>query len=172
MATKSAAKAAAKHQVKTGKAQVAPTLPAATAAPAFQASDLPAGFRAVRALQLPTLSLKVAGVGRALAFQTGLRVSTVKSKEGEAPATVATVADLETGEQMIYLVPSVVESTLLETYAPPGTDAHPDREDAAARQAVYDLAPLAGKVFYIRNNGKKKPGQRHIDYTVIEGEKS
>lgn len=131
---------------------------------------LPPGVKAKRALSLPVLVMKKAGDARTLVFLSNLQVSRVPGKEGEAPATVASVADVETGEQMIYLVPAVVESTILQTFAAPGTDTKPARENAKARHDLYESVPLAGMTFYIRNEGKKKESQRHVDFTVVECE--
>ena len=137
--------------------------------------QLPEGFKAVRALQLPTLVMKTVGEGRVLGFLSGLRVSTVapKEKKGEvkeAHATIATVVDIQTGEQMIFLVPAVVEGVFQDTYC--NVREKPARLDYEAREAVYTACNITGKTFYIRNDGKPadKPSARHVNFTVIEGE--
>ena len=171
MAT-SAKKAAARHAAKTGQAQATPNLPATQSAAAFSLANLPAGFKAKRSLQIPTLVMKTMGQGLALAFLSNLEVSRVPpKKKEEAFATVATVADTATGEQYQFLVPAVVESTLLQTFAPDGMDIKPDKKDYDARREVYAATDLRNKVFYIRNDGKAKAaGARHVNFTVIEGE--
>lgn len=146
--------------------QIAQVAPASRTAVAL--AGIPENFKVTRALQLPTLVMKKEGEGRQLAFLSGLRVSTVPPKPKESPATVATVADMETGEEMTFLVPAVVESILCDTYGP-RTAERVKREDVQGRDEIYQATEITNRCFFIRNDGKKE-GKRHVDFTVLEGE--
>ena len=117
---------------------------------------LPSGVKLKRRLTLPSLVMKTRGDARVLAFLSEIAPSKVVTgkvdAEGkpEKPANVASVADVETGEEFIFLVPAVVRNTLTQEY--------PD-------------ASYVGKCFYIRNEGKRE-GKRHIDFTVAEADVS
>lgn len=128
--------------------------------------QLPAGFTAKRALQLPSLVMKTQGEQRILIFMGNMEVSTVKPKPNEAPATVAAVVDPTTGEQFKFLVPAVVESTLCDVFGPSGHQ-RPDRKDLTARAKLYADTDLIHKAFAIRNCGKRE-GKRHVDFEVVE----
>ncbi len=162
---KSAASKAAKLAKDRGIEQTGTAL---QTLPSTALKGMPEGFKAMRALQLPTLVMKTPGEGRVLMFLSGLRVSTVAPKKKEEfNATVATVVDTTTGEQMIFLVPAVVEGVFVDTFS--SVREKPAKGDYDARQALYDAMPLTTKTFYIENNGQRE-GRRHVDFTVIEGE--
>lgn len=134
--------------------------------------SLPEGFKVKRNLQMPSLVMKKPGEQRILLFSSGLQVSTVKSKPGEAPATVADVTDFQTGEIFKFLVPSVVESSLVQTFGPADAQlpSGAERMEKGAddrRRAVYGETPIVGKLFAIRNAGKRE-GKRHVDFEVVE----
>jgi hypothetical protein len=69
-------------------------------------------------------------------------------KAKEKPATVVPVGDVETGEAMNLLVPSVMESALSESY--PNDD-------------------YVGKVFMVCKM-PKRPGKRYFDIKLVEVE--
>ena len=69
-------------------------------------------------------------------------------KAKEKPATVMPVCDVETGEAMNLLVPSVMQSALEETY--------PDNE-------------YVGKTFMVCKM-PKRPGKRYFDIKLVEVE--
>lgn len=163
MSTKKKATSSAKSAAATLRGET-PNLPAVMATGKLA---LPEGFKAKRVLSLPSLVMKIPGEQRVLVFLSGLQVSTVKPKPKEAPATVADVADLVTGEQFKFLVPAVVESTLCDTYGP--RMERPARDDLEARQAQYDAVEVLHKAFAIRNAGKRE-GKRHVDFEVVEVE--
>lgn len=131
--------------------------------------SLPGKFVAVRNLQMPSLVMKTAGEQRVLQFTSNLMVSTVKPKANEAPATVADVVDMESGELFKFLVPSVVESSIIQTFGAPGDTAisGEDRKDIKKRQQLYDGVGLAGRILAIRNAGRRE-GKRHTDFEVVE----
>lgn len=131
--------------------------PATPAAPPVVA-NLPEGVKAVRNVTLPTLVLKKAGDSAVLKFMDAMRISKVKTKpdvgpDGKVkerePATVATVVNIQTGEQFIYLVASVVKSNL---------------------ERDYPAEAYVGKAFYIQNKGKRTENQRYNDFAIIEVE--
>ncbi len=129
---------------------------AVTLAPSSGLTALPAGLKVKRILTVPSLVLKVPGEGRALYFVSAIRVSKVvkKAVEGqpvEKPANIADVGDVATGEQFIFLVPSVVQSNLERDY--PNED-------------------YVGKTFYIENAGKRTQSQRYNDFKIFEVEQS
>lgn len=142
MATKAkSAKSAAKELAVTEFTSNAPT--------AFQ---LPAGMRVARVVTMPSLVMKNANEPRMLMIVSEMRVSNVKGKKlpdgtYEKPATVCDVGDIETGEQMIFLVPAVVAKNL--------DDVYPD-------------GAYVGKTFYIENLGKRSASQRYNDFKIVE----
>jgi len=89
----------------------------ATKAPGVK-SNLPPGFKQVKAVTLPALVLQL-NEPRILQFDAAIRQSTITAdpkKQREKPADIAPVTDLETGEQFTLLVPSIVKSELSEKY--------------------------------------------------------
>lgn len=110
------------------------------------------GFTVKRQVTMPTLSMKETGASRILQFNEAMHVSTYKdpdpSKAKEKPATVAAVTDMESGEVLQFLVPSVVQSQL-------------ERE--------YPEQAYVTKVFQITCQGKR-PSKRYRDFTIIEVE--
>jgi len=146
---------------KAAKKTAAPKQPAGTSLAPVGAGlpmALPSGLKVVKRVTLPSLALKNQGEARALLFASAMRVSAIKEKkdaEGRQrePATIADVGDVETGEQFIFIVPAVVKANLERDYGP----------------STPDGAPLyIGRVFYIRNEGKRKDGQRYNDFTIVE----
>lgn len=133
------------------------------------AMSLPGGYVPVRNLQMPSLVMKKPGEQRLLRFTSSLQVSGVKPKPNEAPATVADVVDVQSGELFKFLVPAVVESSIVQTYGAPGDQAPSgkDRDDTKKRQQVYDGVGIQGRVLAIRNAGKRE-GKRHVDFEVVE----
>lgn len=142
------------------------TLPAVVAPGAL---SLPSGFVPVRNLQMPSLVMKKPGEQRLLRFDSPLQVSGVKPKPNEAPATVADVTDVQTGELFKFLVPAVVESSIIQTFGAPGDNAlsGKDRGDIKKRQQIYDGVSVQGRILAIRNAGKRE-GKRHVDFEVVE----
>ncbi len=122
---------------------------------AVTAFKLPEGARVKRVVTLPSLVMKTIGEARCLFIGDAMRASTVVTKKLDAsgnpekPATVCGVTDTETGEQFIFLVPAVVKSGFEQNY--PNDD-------------------YVGKCFLIENLGKRKDGQRHTDFRIIEVE--
>lgn len=124
--------------------------------PAASSAQLPEGFRAKKLITLPTLVMKEASEPRILRFDTAMRVSTFDNKKGgakgdggkriEEPATVAAVTDMQSGEQMQFIVPSVVKANLEREYA--------DND--------YVL-----KIFRIQCLGKRV-GKRYRDFSIME----
>lgn len=122
-------------------------LPAITTGPVA----LPANIRVKRMVTVPSLVLKNSGDKRVLLICDAMRISKVVDKKDTArePATVCTVGDIETGEQFIFLVPSVVKSNLERDY--------PNDE-------------YVGKTFYIECLGKRNESQRYKDFRIMEVE--
>jgi hypothetical protein len=120
-------------------------------AQASGALTLPNGIKQKRAVIVPTLNLKV-GEPRVLLFVDEMRVSTYvdpdPKKAKEKPATVAMVGDVQTGEQFLLLVPSVLESSLKETYPDNG---------------------YKGLTFYVEKL-PKRPSKRYFDFKCVEVE--
>lgn len=117
---------------------------------------LPPGVKIKRVVTVPSLALKNVGDSRILQFLDGLRVSKVTDKESKRePATVATVADMTTGEQFIFICPAVVKANLERDYA----DINPDGTPG-----------YVGRAFYIENLGKRTESQRYNDYRIAEVE--
>lgn len=114
---------------------------------------LPEGVKIKRHVTLPSLTLK-RNEPRILFFVSEMRISQVKGKKKpdgtyEEPAIIADVGDIETGEQLILLVPTVVKKNLEE---------------------MYPSGEYKGKTFFIENLGKKKDGQRYNDFQISEVE--
>lgn len=137
----------------TALAPVAPLAPvAASEGGAVTTAALLAQFRPVRSVILPALNLGV-GQPRVLYIKDAMRVSTVKAdpkKKGEEarekPATVCTVADMQTGEEFTLLVPAVMEGNLREAYPQDG---------------------YVGKAFLCEKK-PKRAGKRYFDFALIE----
>jgi hypothetical protein len=131
-------------------AKETPNLPA-IAAPANLAAMMPAGFKVKKQVILPTLSLQV-NAPKTLVITGPMYQSTYTDpdpkKAKEKPATVVPVGDVETGEAMNLLVPSVMESALNEGY--PGGD-------------------YVGKTFMVCKM-PKRPGKRYFDIKLVEVE--
>lgn len=125
-----------------------------------QSATVPAAFKIKRTITVPSLAIKNVGQGYALKFDSAMRVSTISQKAGTGkdgqtkqmePATIANVTDVQTGEQYIYLVATVVKSNLENNYADES---------------------YVGKVFWICNKGKRKESQRYSDFEIQEIEAS
>ncbi len=138
----------------------------ALALPSNTAMNLPAGVSVKRVLTLPTLNLKERGEARSIAFLENPKISKVKGKvvAGKAtdPATVAPVADIETGEQFTFLIPAVVLSNLARDYGDPGAT------DKDGKTVDPTLVQVRGLAFYIRCDGKRTDTQRYKDFTIVE----
>ncbi len=116
-----------------------------------QPANLPTGYKAKKQVTLPSLSMKE-GQTFALRFDTAMRVSEVMDKKTEGkkprdPATIANVTDVATGEQYIFIVPSVVKSNL---------------------ERDYKDESYVGCVFQITHKGKRKESQRYFDFAITE----
>lgn len=137
----------------TAVAPVAPqSAPVASEGRSAVAAALLAKFRPVRSVILPALNLGI-GEPRVLYIKDAMRVSTVKAdpkKKGEEarekPATVCTVADMQTGEEFTLLVPAVMEGNLREAYPDDG---------------------YIHKAFYCEKK-PKRPGKRYFDFALVE----
>ncbi len=115
-------------------------------------SKLPEGYKVKRNITLPVLQMKEVGSFRVIKITEPIHVSSVpgrKMPDGtqEKPANVCAVIDVETGETMNYLVPAVVQKNL---------------------QEMYPKDSYVGLFFYVENMGKRKEGQRYIDYKIME----
>lgn len=114
----------------------------------------PTGFKVKRVLTMPSLVMKKEGEERVLRFDGPIHTSDVPGKVdpktgiAEKPAEVADVTDMTTGEQMRFLVPSVVLGNLIKAYPEHG---------------------YVGLVFYIKQMGKD-PGKRYVNFNVFEVE--
>ena len=128
--------------------------------PVAAVAGLPEGFRTVRRVTMPSLSLKKEGEMYVLKFLDPFHTSTVKGKaimdkngkptgDFEDPATVCGVVDVLTGEAFTLLGPTVVIKNLEENYS---GDAY------------------VGKTFAITNRGKSKSGQRYVNFDIAEVE--
>lgn len=153
---------------------------------AVQAALAALGASETKALQLPTLVLKAAGSAAAVLFREQMRVSDF-AKPGEKPATVCAVADVTSGEQSMFLVPSVVADTIRREYPKIGPDGNvlippPFKADRNEKDEIIvsvrekEIAwldaqpgtwPYVGKTFYIENVGQRA-GKRYKDYIVKE----
>jgi hypothetical protein len=145
-----------------GNKKTKPEAPETANLPAVASSvalttPVPEGFKAKRAVTLPSLSIKT-GASYCLRLEDTLRVSKVKDKptfesDGKTlkkprdPATICTATDVVTGEQYIYLVNAVVVENLKRDY--------PDDT-------------YIGKIFKIANMGKRNETQRYFDFSIIE----
>lgn len=166
----STAKKASKKPAKSARATAEALQGTSVAIVAPGGLSLPEGFKAKRNLQTPSLVMKVPGEQRVLLFQGNMEVSTVKNKKGEASATVADVIDFQTGELFKFLVPSVVESSLIQAVNPDDEPLPTGTERLGSdkiRREVYSRTPVAGMLLAIRNAGKRE-GKRHVDFEVVE----
>lgn len=114
---------------------------------------LPSGFKTVKQVICPALSLQV-GEPRTLKILEAMRVSNIKNidtdpkKAKDKPATICPVTDVSTGEQYTLIVPSVMEGNLKETYPDDG---------------------YVGKIFFVCKK-PKRPGKRYFDLELTEVE--
>lgn len=119
--------------------------------PVISNVSLPAGFKVVKQITLPSLAIKKAGDSKILKIMDVMRISKVvdKSAEGKKrePATICTVTDMETGELFTFIVPAVVKKNLQETYE---NDSYVDR------------------IFQITNKGKRNEAQKYYDFQLLE----
>lgn len=111
------------------------------------------GMKVKRVITVPTLVMKKEGEGRFLKFNEAMHISKVPGKIGadgkqEKPATVALVTDVESGEQLNYMIPAVVIANLNEEY----------KKDS-----------YVGLTFAIQNVGKRE-GKRYVDFKIAEVE--
>lgn len=113
---------------------------------------LPAGIKVKRAVTLPSLVLKNLGQSTMIQFTTSVRISTVVDKKDtkREPAKIANVRDITTGQEFIFLVPSVVLANLERDYPNEG---------------------YVNAAFFIRNDGKRTETQRYNDFTIVEVER-
>lgn len=113
--------------------------------------SLPTNVKLKRVVTMPSLVIKTVGEAHTLLFMTSIRKSTVviKGKEDEKPANIANVRDMTNGREFIFLVPTVVQKNLEQEY--------PDDS-------------FVGKMFYIQHLGKRKEGQRYVDFGIAEVE--
>lgn len=109
-----------------------------------------AGFKIKKLVTVPSLVMKIHGEERVLRFDTPITVSKVKDpkKPDEKPANVANVTDMESGEQFIFLVPSVVQANLEQEFE---GEAYVDR------------------IFLIKHCGKN-PAKRYVNFSIAEVE--
>lgn len=107
------------------------------------------GFKRKKLITVPSLSMKT-GEERVLRFDSPITVSKVvdPKKPNEKPADIANVIDMETGEEFIFLVPSVVMHNL---------------------QDNYDGEEYVGKTFQILHQGKNS-GKRYMNFSIAEVE--
>ena len=154
------AKAKKVSKTETPSGGQTPNLPALSSG-AQMTKDIPEGYKAKRAITLPSLSIKP-GTFYNLRIEDAMRISTVRDKpafeaDGKTkkkprdPATICTVTDVITGEQYTYLVNSVVQENL--------------RRD-------FPNDTYVGKVFKIANMGKRQENQKYYDFSIIELEAS
>ncbi len=129
----------------TGETLPADSGAANTAVASF--GGVPEGFKLKRVITVPSLTLKELNRPYYLKFNSDFRVSKVKSKDGEPPATICDVTDLETGQAFILLAPAVVLKNLQDEFPDGG---------------------FVGKLFCIQNLGKRKAGQRYVDFGIAE----
>ncbi len=142
-------------QAKGNKGGTKPATPGAALPPPPAPANLPSGFKVTRRVTMPSLALKKTGDNRVLLFMDAMRVSNIKGKpdaDGKTrePATVSTVTDLQTGEQLIFIVPSVVKANL---------------------ERDYPKDSYVGKAFAIENRGRRNENQRYNDFSIMEVEK-
>lgn len=164
---------AAAESLQTG---TAPAEAENTAVTVFQPMKLPEKFKVKRVLTLPTLNLRE-GAGVTLRIDTAPAISDVVDKSGQkGPATVSDVTDVETGQQMRWLIPSVVMSNFIKAYsrsdehkaaALKAQDAEPKKQIDGSVLAAADVQ-IVGMVFAVQNMGKRKEGQRYWDYNIVE----
>lgn len=106
-------------------------------------------YKVKKKITLPLLK-QVAGQSVAIQFESPIYVGKdIKTKEGaakEKPADLANIINLETGEEMVYIVSAVVKGNLDD---------------------LYPAEAIVGKCFAILK-GTKVEGKRYNDYTVVE----
>lgn len=184
----SAAGAAAALQKDGAEAQHPATQ---SAAPAL--FNVPGGFKLKKRITLPTLSMKTEGDMAVLKTMTNPEVSSVTDTAGQKEnAVVCDVIDMETGQNMRWLLPSVVLGNFIKEYAKspeaaaaaaalmetrkPVTGADgkkvektPDEKNAIMRKALEASGcNIIGKIFAVQNMGKRKDGQRYADFNLAE----
>lgn len=118
--------------------------------PAVTQGALPPGVKVMRNVTMPSLAIKDAGQSAYLEIRDKMRVSNIQPKKGEQarePATICTAVNVFTGEAFTLIVPAVVKANLERDY--PGDS-------------------YVGKQFYIKNMGKRTPGQRYKDFSIME----
>lgn len=124
--------------------------PAPAPSPAVTQGALPPGVKVMRNVTMPSLAVKDAGQSAYLEIRDKMRVSQIKAKAGEQqrePATICTAVNVFTGEAFTFIVPAVVKANLERDY--PGDS-------------------YVGKQFYVKNMGKRTPGQRYKDFSIME----
>ena len=108
-----------------------------------------AGFKVVKRVTMPTLSLKE-NTPVVLRLDDAMRESKYidpdPKKAKEKPATICSVTDMQTGEVAILLVPEVMKKNLNET---------------------YPADSYVGKIFGIQKL-PKRPGKRYFDLEIAE----
>lgn len=124
--------------------------------------EVPKKFKLKRRVILPTLSLQV-GQQRILRFDDVIKQSKVvdpdPAKRNEKPADVAPVTDMESGEQMLLLVPAVMYAAIARDYGEVGDD---DR-------IIEGTETYVGKIFGVQKM-PKRPGKRYFDIELVEME--
>lgn len=112
----------------------------------------PKGYKVRRQVILPAFLLRI-GEPKIFIVTGAMEKSTYvdpdPKKKGDKPMTLLPVGDVETGEHMRLIVPSVIEGNLTENY--------PDNE-------------YIGKVFSMEKLAKR-PGKRYHDVRLFELEK-
>lgn len=138
------------------------------------------GYVVARQVSLPTLSLQPA-TPRILQLLEAMRTSTYvdpdPKKAKEKPATVCACADVETGEQVMLIVPAVIEMNLCEQYPKVSPDgvviASRDKDGKQLTREEIDTANPEGtwgyvnRAFYVEKL-TKRPGKRYFDHSIIE----
>lgn len=144
------------------------------------------GASETKALALPVLVLKTPGSAVAVLIREAMHVSDF-AKPGEKPATICAVADITTGQQSMFLVPSVVADTIRREYpkvdadgnelTPPPFKADRNEKDevtVSVREKEIEWLdsqpgtwPYVGKTFYIETVGQRQ-GKRYKDFIVKE----
>jgi hypothetical protein len=123
---------------------------AAPTAPATLGKLIVAGFKLKKIITVPSLVMKVPEQQFVLRFDTAITVSKVidPKKPDEKPASVATVTDMETCAQYIFLVPAVVKANL---------------------EQEFPEESYVGKIFLIKNLGQNV-GKRYVNFGIAEVE--
>lgn len=104
------------------------------------------GLQPIKSVTLPTLPKMKPGDVVALLILGEMHDSNFIEKGAEKAATICNVANMETGEEYTYVVPTVVEKNLREQYP----------------EKAY-----VGKSFLIRR-GEQKENKRYVLYTIRE----